>query len=111
VLTLLGGDVETNPGPQRSQKQRTHSFAEVTSSPSGSVTFPTTSQEIVKRTTRATAGQDCEVSSFLRDMKNEMQTDLAAINSKIDDMTSAVNTLKSENHALRQEHQDMKKQM
>jgi FtsZ-binding cell division protein ZapB len=40
-----------------------------------------------------------------------MQTDLAVINSKIDDITSAVNALKSENQALRQENQGMKKQM
>ena len=29
VLTILGGDVELNPGPPRQQKQRLLSFAEV----------------------------------------------------------------------------------
>jgi hypothetical protein len=60
----------------------------MTSSPSRSVTFPTASQENAKRKIRSTAEQDSGVLSLFRDMKNEMRTDLAAINFKIDDINS-----------------------
>ena len=63
VLIILGGNVKTNPGPPRSQKERTLSFAETASSPSTYVTL-SVSQVHTKRTIRATTGLDSEVLSL-----------------------------------------------
>ncbi|WAR21343.1 PTPRT-like protein, partial [Mya arenaria] len=109
VLITLGGDVETNPGPPRSQKQRTLSFAEPAGVGLASASSPPPSQEATKRATRGS--KDSEVMAFLRDMKAEVRTDLAAINSKVDDIHNSVNILKAENESLRQENLEIKQEL
>jgi len=69
VLTLLGGDVELNPGPPKLQKQRTFSFAQVsaTETPPPPPPQSTTQPRVYK-------ANDSEVMTFLREMKSEMET-------------------------------------
>ncbi|KAH3796898.1 hypothetical protein DPMN_150475 [Dreissena polymorpha] len=67
MLTLLGGDVETNPGPPRSQKQRTLSFAEAAAKPTETIATPTSARDAQLNTSRSI--QDNEVMCFLREMK------------------------------------------
>ena len=77
VLTILGGDVELNPGPPKLQKQRTLSFADV----SATETPPPPPSQSTTRT-RANKANDSEVMTFLREMKSEMKTDLSCISAK-----------------------------
>ena len=57
---------------------------------------------------RANKTNDSEVIAFLREMKSEMQTKFASINSKIDDINNSVNSLKSENDFFFQKKQQQK---
>ena len=106
VLTILGGDVELNPGPPRQQKQRLLSFAEV----SAAETPPPPPSQSTTRA-RANKANDSEVMAFLREMKSEMKTDLSSINSKMEDISNTVNVLKSENELLRQENISIKQEL
>ncbi|WAR29874.1 hypothetical protein MAR_003442, partial [Mya arenaria] len=47
---------------------------------------------------------------IVKDMKAEVSTDLAAINSKVDDIHNSVNILKAENESLRQENLEIKQE-
>ena len=49
--------------------------------------------------------------SVLREMKSEMRADLAALNTKMDDINQAVSALKCENETLRQENSEMRQQI
>lgn len=106
VLTILGGDVELNPGPPKQQKQRILSFAEI----SAVETPPPPPSQSTTRA-RTNKANDSEVMAFLREMKSEMKTDFSSINSKIDDINKTVNVLKSENVKLRQENVCLKQEL
>jgi hypothetical protein len=62
VLTILGGDVELNPGLPKQQKQRILSFAEVSTT---EMPPPPPSQSTTRA--RAKRANDSEVMAFLRE--------------------------------------------
>lgn len=67
------------------------------------------SREPNKRGRQSKAISDNEdVLSFLREMKIEMRTNFLSINTKIDDIIRAVDTLKAENQSLKRENAEMK---
>ncbi|KAH3735197.1 hypothetical protein DPMN_041659 [Dreissena polymorpha] len=53
MLMLLGGDVETNPGLPRSQKQRTLSFAETVARPTETTATPASAWDAQLNTNRS----------------------------------------------------------
>ncbi|KAH3751339.1 hypothetical protein DPMN_185892 [Dreissena polymorpha] len=111
LLTLLGGDVEKNPGPvTKNTRQQTLSFSQVPASE----TPPRRRRRHHQRTSRTRSNNtdnDSEVMNFLREMKLELKNDLSSINSKINDISNTVNMLKNENEQLRQEHMSMKQEL
>ncbi|KAH3823408.1 hypothetical protein DPMN_125207 [Dreissena polymorpha] len=96
LLTLLGGDVEKNPGPvTKNTRQQTLSFSQVPASET-----PPPQPQSSQRTSRTRSNKtdnDSEVMNFLREMKLELKNDLSSINSKINDISNTVNILKNEN--------------
>ena len=85
VLTIVGGDIELNPGPGtgagaglkaagKGPKQRTLSFAEVAGSPTGP-SGPPPSQEPYRTRAASKASNDSEVMTFLREMKSDMKNE------------------------------------
>ena len=49
--------------------------------------------------------------SFLREMKSKMRADLAALNTKMNDINQAVSALKGEKEMLRQENSEIRQQI
>ena len=76
MLMVLGGDVETNPGSPRSQKQRTLSFVETAARATETIATPASARDAHLNTSRS--NQDSEVMCFLREMKAEVRADLSA---------------------------------
>jgi len=81
LLTLLGGDVEKNPGPvTKNTRQQTLSFSQVPASETPPP--PPPSSQRTSRTRSNKTDNDSEVMNFLREMKLELKNDLSSINSK-----------------------------
>lgn len=104
VVLLMGGDVEINPGPPKRQlSQQTISF---TDSPT-----TTSSNRNQSATARRSTAADNEVMRFLQEMKDEVRSDLASINGKLNDMNESITNLRAENEKLREENNSMKQEM
>ena len=94
MLAILGGDVEVNPGPPKSQKQQTLSFADVsvTEASSPQLSAQASNSPIYTRSTRKVHSQNenVELMKLLRDMKTELKSDLLSLNVKMDELSSSV---------------------
>ena len=103
LLLLMGGDVESNPGPPRQAKQKTLTFADAVSSPT--LTPP---QQRQRRNDGNKTVQDNEIMSFLREMKGEMKDDMKSLNNKMDNIETTINNLRAENEQLKKENSEIK---
>ena len=109
ILLALGGDVETNPGPTRPQRQKTLSFAESLASPSSSLSNSPTASN--RKQTNVQREQDNEIMSFLRELKDEVKADLKTLNDKMGGVESSISALRDENEKLRIENREIKDEL
>ena len=103
LLLILGGDVETNPGPPKAQRQKTLQFSDALASPSSTPPLP--------RSKRNQENQESEIMAFLGEMKADLKSDMNTLNNKIDGIEQNVNELRSENERLSVENRKLRTEL